>query len=972
MTITPEAFKHPPATCRPMPLWTWNGEITKPRINAMLDSFAAQGMGGVFIHPRPGLITEYLAEEWFDLWGYALQACRARGLECHLYDENGFPSGSAGGHTLEADPEAVIRGSEYDRGIIQWTHGPTDGWTAGRSRVALTRHETTQTFIRLTHDAYHRHFGDDAGSTWKYCFTDEPGLKCGDALYATPDFLAAFTREHGYDLMDRIDDFLSPDPAISWPVRFDYWWTANRLLVAHFARSLHAWCDKAGLQFTGHFDEHEWPSPFSIPNTMAAQRWMQMPGVDLLGFQFDANQPGANALYALTLREAVSVARQQNRPRILCECYGGGGYGYTLDDARAMSVYLLGHGVNFLVPHMSMQSLSGSRKYDWPQTFSDHSPWWPFYRDLADHDARASWLLAQSTRTTRVLVLHPTLTGWLNGVPSGLDGNIARECANTLRALRENHATFLQALTDAQINFDLGDEVLLAEQGVVHDGRLHLGDAIYDLVVVPSGMATMLDETCAVLERLLDEGGTIAAFGPPPTTIRGRPDSRPAQLTNRPGWRTFDEPADLRAIIRPPTRHATPGLLMQQRRLPDGSILWVVANPWAHDIDIDAQLTTPYELDCWNPADGNIHPITSRRNGEACTVQRTLRPRRMEFWIESNRSQAITPAAMPAAWRDIERGALTVDRLEPNVLALHSCRLRMRGMDLGVMETAEANATLWREHGFDQSPWEWTIQFRREHLEHSFQTGSGYAADFTFHIQPDLSEDARSQFRLAVERPWLFAIRINGAPCDFSDATPWFDEAMQIAPIGTLLKAGENIITFSVCPMHIHAELAPVYLIGDFSVDVRDPNRVMVQPAEPLRPGHWRELGLPFYPWAVRYTWPFILPGDTDHLRLRLPSAPGSAVRIAIDGEEAGSLTAAPWEWMGEDDWKAGEHRLTLDVFGNLDSLLGPFHNHDLPVPTSWQQGAEASDVTPGHHARRPSGITAATEHTFRFQFRER
>jgi hypothetical protein len=409
---------------------------------------------------------------------------------------------------------------------------------------------------------------------------------------------------------------------------------------------------------------------------------------------------------------------------------------------------------------------------------------------------------------------------------------------------------------------------------------------------------------------------------------------------------------------------------MHQRRLHDGSTLWVVANPWAHDLDVDAQLTTPHQLDCWNPAEGNIHPMTTRRIGEERMVQRTLRARRMEFWIESNRTDAVTPAAMPVAWRDIERGALTVERLEPNVLSLHTCRLHMRGVDHGIMETARANATLWREHGFAQSPWEWTIQFRREHLEHTFQSGSGYQADFALHIQSDVPEDTLNQLRLAVERPWLFAIHINGAPCDFTDAIPWFDEAMRIAPIGPRLKPGENIITLSVCPMHIHAELAPVYLLGDFSVDVNDPNRVLIQPAQKLRPGYWHDLGLPYYPWAVRYTWPFVLPGDTHRLRLQLPAAPGSAVRIAIDGKEAGSLTAAPWEWMVEGGWIAGEHQLTLDVFGNLDSLLGPFHRHDLPVPSSWQQGAEDSDVTPGHHARMPGGITATTERALRFQFR--
>ncbi len=65
-------FVEPPPIFRPMPLWVWNGAITRERITTSLEQFAALGMGGVFIHPRPGLISEYLSESWFELWACAL------------------------------------------------------------------------------------------------------------------------------------------------------------------------------------------------------------------------------------------------------------------------------------------------------------------------------------------------------------------------------------------------------------------------------------------------------------------------------------------------------------------------------------------------------------------------------------------------------------------------------------------------------------------------------------------------------------------------------------------------------------------------------------------------------------------------------------------------------------------------------------------------------------------------------------
>src|ERR1041384_6182430 len=102
-------FSNPPALYRSMPLWVWNGEMTEARITEMLEQFAAQGMGGVFVHPRPGLITEYLSERWFELWRHALRECQRLGLLCNIYDENSYPSGFAGGHVPSRAPHVAVQ-----------------------------------------------------------------------------------------------------------------------------------------------------------------------------------------------------------------------------------------------------------------------------------------------------------------------------------------------------------------------------------------------------------------------------------------------------------------------------------------------------------------------------------------------------------------------------------------------------------------------------------------------------------------------------------------------------------------------------------------------------------------------------------------------------------------------------------------------------------------------------------------------
>ena len=56
------------------------------------------GLGGAFIHPRPGMITEYMSDEWYSLYRYAVDKGKEMGLDIWIYDENSYPSGFAGGH----------------------------------------------------------------------------------------------------------------------------------------------------------------------------------------------------------------------------------------------------------------------------------------------------------------------------------------------------------------------------------------------------------------------------------------------------------------------------------------------------------------------------------------------------------------------------------------------------------------------------------------------------------------------------------------------------------------------------------------------------------------------------------------------------------------------------------------------------------------------------------------------------------
>jgi hypothetical protein len=103
-------FKDPPREYSTGPLWVWNDLLTEQEIRDSLHDLAAQKVKQVWVHPRPGLMTPYLSDDWFRLWKVALQEAKRLDMNVWIYDENSYPSGFAGGLVPEAMPESRGRG----------------------------------------------------------------------------------------------------------------------------------------------------------------------------------------------------------------------------------------------------------------------------------------------------------------------------------------------------------------------------------------------------------------------------------------------------------------------------------------------------------------------------------------------------------------------------------------------------------------------------------------------------------------------------------------------------------------------------------------------------------------------------------------------------------------------------------------------------------------------------------------------
>ncbi len=84
-----------------IPFWSWNDDLQPEELRRQIDVMHSLGMKGFFMHARGGLETEYLSDRWFECVQASVDEAAKLGMEAWSYDENGWPSGFAGGILLK-------------------------------------------------------------------------------------------------------------------------------------------------------------------------------------------------------------------------------------------------------------------------------------------------------------------------------------------------------------------------------------------------------------------------------------------------------------------------------------------------------------------------------------------------------------------------------------------------------------------------------------------------------------------------------------------------------------------------------------------------------------------------------------------------------------------------------------------------------------------------------------------------------
>ena len=119
-----------------------------------------RGLGGVVCNVA---FRDYLrSEENWKTLVRGVEACRQLGMVVWIYDEEGYPSGAAGGLVLKENPAFEAQALAYDpsrpdpfvlRPAYEHTHA-SNNYHAARRYINLIDDRAVRSFIANTHDAY--------------------------------------------------------------------------------------------------------------------------------------------------------------------------------------------------------------------------------------------------------------------------------------------------------------------------------------------------------------------------------------------------------------------------------------------------------------------------------------------------------------------------------------------------------------------------------------------------------------------------------------------------------------------------------------------------------------------------------------------------------------------------------------------------------------------------------------------------
>ena len=957
-------FADPTSDYRSAPLWVWNNDVTKEDIDRTLHSYKEAGMGGVFVHPRPGLITDYLSPKWFELVKYSRDVAKQLGMKLWIYDENSYPSGFAGGLVQQQMPESYNQGfSLSPREMSKLSIGENQGvkyvfknvdgkWqditatalqengstgkyvvftlrdTRKRSNeyVDLLVKGVTEKFIDITFPGYKKAIGEDFGKTVPGTFTDEPhivGLGQGTFLWS-PDLASWFKKLYGYDLESNMISVL--EETGNWrKVRHDYYSTILDMFINRWSIPMAKYCKENNLIFTGHYWEHGWPELTDGPDNMAMYAYHDMPAIDLL-YNSQIVRPDQFG-NVRSVKELASVANQFGRERTLSETYGGSGWDLRFDEMKRNGDWEYTLGVNFMNQHHAFVSMMGDRKHDYPPSFGTFEPYWKQYRYQADYFGRLSAALSSGVQKNRILVLEPTTTAWMYYSP------VKDKRPKRFDDINPAFRKLLDNFEQSQVEYDLGCENIIRDWGKVQGDKFRVNQRIYDLVIIPDVMDNIDKATFKLLKKYVANGGKVIQFGEGAKFVDALPSKDLVKLTSDKNWikKADVSPEVIKEYLLEKdftTNTTNPaGMLYHMRRqMADGQLLFF--SNFSMDNNSAAEVSVKgASAEGLCPEKGKTYKIAYKKNGDMISFPVSLYPSG-SYMVYVHKDKVVEPAseAKEPLRTAVEGSKTIITALGPNILNQDYLKLKIGNGTEKDMYFSFASDSVFRNFGFpDKNPWR--NQQRIAEYTYTMTKDKEYKMGDRFEVAYNLEVGAStnlSGIKLVVERPWLYMVTLNGKGIHPEIGATWLDPSFDVFNVEKLLKKGNNELRLVADPFSVHCEIEPIYLLGDFSLESVKTGWKLAA-AKPLTFGPWRAQGMPFFGQSVKYS-KTVKADKAGKYEIELPNWFGTVATVNVNGKEVGIIQAKPYKFSI--DLNAGENTIDIVVIGSLNNTFGPHHGN--------------------------------------------
>ena len=938
-------FKNIPTEYRNAPFWSLNDKLCKEEMERQIEDIVEKGWGSYFAHSRVGLVTGYLSPEWFELMKVCAQKARETNTLVWLYDEDKWPSGFAGGELaknpafrsrslvlLEAGSEGendetleavAFGGAEY---VIAKRVSPLgDLWFNGMCYCDLMNPEAVKAFLECTHERYKEHCGEYFGKEIPGIFTDEPCyLVARSPVPAVPwsdKFPEFFEKKKGYSIVPHLQELFFEINDYR-KTRYDFFDSAAELFLESFTKQYYNWCESNNLKMTGHLMSEDYLTYQTqwVGSVMPHYEFMHLPGVDKLGRHLEQT---------ITMKQVSSVVEQLGKDKALCETFGGIGQQCAFRERKWISDWQAVLGISFVNSHLSLYSMRGERKRDYPSNLFYQQPWWSEERMFADYTGRLCEAAAHGKREAKILVIHPIGSAWSEYSPITKKQTVYDEPFQKLT----------DALIEENLDFHYGDESILKNHASISNGNIKVGEYEYEAVVVPPALTL----TANTVKLLSEFGGRLIFIYPFPTRIDGNLHEK-VMADNVVKVKSIQDAVTILSDLfcrRVRTTDMISGanakklICCVKETAEDKLVLFANTEP-VREINASLEIPetrTPYLLDL---ASGKVFAIPHTKKSEAVIID-------AKFYFGGSMAvlfsdDKITPMGNPQFtdtgvsfnenYKTLsEASEYTVTRKEENVLPINKVTLFMNGEN--ILNDAPI-AAAWHKHFYKAAD------------------GTPFAAEYHFCVKelPEgevfaVVECAQNLSCVTVNGKEVPPLRKKGEAEVFDPAVNYLDVNFIRIPMTGAIHTGDNLLRIEGVKVnnvigagwHVSVkdfsgynstEVETVYIVGDFSVEGKIDSELCISRKSGLCHKDVTSTGAPFYPGKVLIKCNADLSAAVSKAYIRLKGVNASCAKVFIDGTETACKYLMPFIYEIPEGVKKDSVEITVEITNTLFNLMGP------------------------------------------------